>query len=119
MRKFYMLILFILIFMSISCVASQDNVNSTVSSTDISVNDTVEPSTFYDLKTDIQNLNPGDVYDINQDYVFKRLDNTPNPNFEIRNEPINILADNVTINGNGHYIDGKHRTALFNVTGKI
>lgn len=46
MRKFYMLILFILIFMSISCVAAQDNVNSTVNSTDISVNDTVEPSTF-------------------------------------------------------------------------
>ena len=117
MRKSYILILLILIFMSISCVAAQDNVNSTVSSTDISVNNTGEPSTFYDLKTDIQNLNPGDVYEINQDYVFGRLDTSPNPNFEIRNEPINIKADNVTINGNGHYIDGHHRTALFNVTG--
>ena len=50
-----------------------------------------------DLDRDIQNLKPGDVYDVKHDYI------KPNNASVIG---INIKADNVTINGNGHVIYG-------------
>ena len=49
------------------------------------------------LGNDIQNLHPGDVYNIKQDYI--KPDNASVIG-------INIKADNVTINGNGHVIYG-------------
>ena len=49
------------------------------------------------LDKDIQNLQPGDVYDIKNDYI------KPNNASVIG---IDIKADNVTINGNGHVIYG-------------
>ena len=49
------------------------------------------------LGSDIQNLQFGDVYDIKHDYI--KPDNASVIG-------INIKADNVTINGNGHVIYG-------------
>ena len=56
-----------------------------------------------DLDRDIQNLQPGDVYDIKQDYM--KPDNASVIG-------INIKADNVTINGNGHVIYGNINNIL-------
>ena len=56
-----------------------------------------------DLDRDIQNLQPGDVYDIKQDYI--KPDNASVIG-------INIKADNVTINGNGHVIYGNINNIL-------
>ena len=52
---------------------------------------------WYNLDSDIQNLQSGDVYDIKHDYI--KPDNASVIG-------INIKADNVIINGNGHVIYG-------------
>ena len=56
-----------------------------------------------DLDKDIQNLQPGDVYNIKQDYI--KPDNASVIG-------INIKADNITINGNGHVINGNINNIL-------
>ena len=56
-----------------------------------------------DLNRDIQNLQPGDVYDIKHDY-------TKPYNSSVIG--INIKVDNVTINGNGHVIYGNSNNIL-------
>ena len=99
--------------MSISCVSASDNSNTTSDlGSDISVDDISVPGSFDELNNNIKNLNSGDVYNLTQDYVF-----SDNQYLQIRKQIINIGVDNVTINGNGHVIDGNFRTALFEVTG--
>ena len=56
-----------------------------------------------DLDKDIQNLQPGDVYDIKHDYI--KPDNASVIG-------INIKTDNITINGNGHVIHGNINNTL-------
>ena len=73
------------------------------------------PRTYNDLAHDIENLNPGDVYDIKRDYVIEDADSDL-----AKNRIVNINADNVVINGNGHTIDANGYNgyfAVFNVTG--
>ena len=107
-------LLVIVVFMSISCVSASDNSNATSDlGSDISVDDISVPGSFDELNNNIKNLNSGDVYNLTQDYVFS--DNQYL--LQIRKQIINIGVDNVTINGNGHVIDGNFRTALFEVTG--
>lgn len=71
--------------------------------------------TFDSLCNDIENLKPGDYYILDKDYVVA------NPKGDLaRNRIINIAVDNVTIDGNGHKIDGGGASvffALFNITG--
>ena len=73
------------------------------------------PSNYNDLAHDIENLKPGDVYDIQKDYVIENADADL-----AKNRIINIHTDNVVINGKGHTIDANGCNgyfALFNVTG--
>ena len=67
------------------------------------------------LCNDIENLSPGDYYILERNYVVTN----PEGNL-VRNRIINIKADNVVIDGNGHKIDGggaKKFFSIFNVTG--
>ena len=73
------------------------------------------PATYNDLRDDLENLKDGDIYDIQKDYTIERCD------YDLsKNRIININADNVVINGNGHTIDAnrdKAYFAIFNITG--
>lgn len=67
-------------------------------------------ATFNDLKNDINGLHPGDVYTLNKDYYFDASD--------LRNSygyGIIISTDNITINGNGHVMDGMNRSCMFKI----
>ena len=111
MYKKYLLIVIIIAFICLSCVsASEDSNMSMNSGSDISLDNSYSPSNFNDLKGEIESLNPGDTYNINQDYIFEVDGIGP---FVLTNEGIKITADNVTINGNGHVIDGNYNTAIF------
>lgn len=72
-------------------------------------------ATIEGLCRDIENLKPGDYYNIEGDYVIT------NPTGDLaRNRIINIKTDNVVIDGNGHIIDCggvKEFFGLFNITG--
>ena len=118
-QKGHIFLILIIAFISISCASASDNTNITANSgSDIPINDISTPGNFDNLQNDIANLNPGDIYNINQDYIF---DPCSNPDYIgpkiITHEGILIATDNVTINGNGHIIDGNYNTALFKITG--
>ena len=105
----------IIAFISISCVsASEDGNISMNSGSDISLDNSSSPGDFNDLKGEIESLNPGDTYNINQDYIFE-FDGVGA--YVLAQDGIEIAADNVIINGNGHVIDGNYNTAIFKVTG--
>ena len=110
--------LIMIVFISISCVSANDNTNETVNhESDITIDNASATGTFDDLNKDIQNLKPGDVYNVTQDYVFEPELAKNGPQIVLAHEGIEIATDNVTINGNGHTIDGNYNTALFKVTG--
>ena len=66
------------------------------------------PLTFKALEVEINKLKPSDVYTLNNDVVYKK-------SVDIYCYYIDINIDNITINGNGHTIDGKNFTAIFNI----
>ena len=66
---------------------------------------------FDELKSNIESLNSGDVFNINKNYC---LDNDSNVGIT---SCITIKANNVTINGNGHYINGNNHILSFKITG--
>ena len=66
---------------------------------------------FDELKSNIESLNSGDVFNIHKNYS---LDNDSNIAIT---SCITIKANNVTINGNGHYINGNNHPASFKITG--
>ena len=68
------------------------------------------PATYNDLRDDIENLNDGDVYDIQRDYSIADCDSELS-----KNRAINIYADNVVINGNGHSINANKEYGYFAV----
>lgn len=111
---FFVGLMFFTLLVSFGSVCAADT-NNTDNYDDIDVVNTDDVSvcvngSFDDLKADIGNLSPGDVFDVSRDYVFERDDMHGNGG-------IVIGVDNVTINGNGHVIDGNFRSALFKVTG--
>ena len=67
-------------------------------------------ASFDELDKKIQALRPGDVLNIDKDYY-----NTEYGKFV--DFPITISTDNIIINGNGHIIDGRNLSAIFNVAG--
>ena len=106
------------IFLSISCVCASDIENAT---TDTSTFDNTTqlneyqpvPGSFEDLNHDIQNLHPGDTYNIDRDYYFNDV------NILFTDRVITIYMNNIVINGNGHIIDagGLNHFAIFRVSG--
>ena len=116
----YLTIIIVLTLMSISSIHAIDLENATVDDhhhatagrTD-RIRDQSTSNNFNDLNNDLRRLSPGDVYNVTQDYNFSSL----NYNFIGENPGITISVDNITINGNGHIIDGNHQSALFKITG--
>ncbi len=113
-KKCVILIICIFILINVSSawanndINEVDNFNESPASIDnISENDV---GTFDELSENIANLKPGDIYDIDRDYCFFGNDSKPN-------QGIIIDVDNITINGNGHVIDGKHASSLFLIYG--
>lgn len=118
-----LLIVCVCVFTTASCVCASDvndadfrdlnsNCNSSIDETVFELDDV--SGSFDDLQRDIEELSPGDIYNVTKDYFF---DSGYGPHLNIRNPIINIATDNVTINGNGHVIDGSYSTALFKITG--
>ena len=66
---------------------------------------------FDELKSNIESLNPGDVFNIYDDYCLGSDSNIAISSY------ITVKADNITINGNGHSINGNNHTASFKITG--
>ena len=68
---------------------------------------------FNDLRNDISGLKDGDTFNLTKDYSY---------GFGVKysiedNDVIKIAKNNITINGNGHIINGAHRTNIFNICG--
>ena len=127
------IIICICLFTSVSCVcASQtndtvgvdgsvtnlgvsDDADLCISEPDVNVvdnfkaNEIDDSGTFDDLYRDIVNLNPGDTYNIDKDYYYEGSV-IVSPKFGVV-----VNTHNVTINGNGHVIDGKFKSTLFSV----
>ena len=72
----------------------------------------LDPDTYVDcgfktLQHDIDELSPGDVYNMNRDFYY-----------DDGGQGIDIFVSNITINGNGHILDGKGKSTLFFVYGE-
>ena len=81
-RPMLLIIITICFFMTVSCICAEDNLNETFADTSdefspethninslYGINDS---GTFDELDSDIQNLNPGDIYELNRDYCFSK-----------------------------------------------
>ena len=120
--KYLFVALCLFILMCSSCVCASD-VNDTIDmNTEISnINVTsldmsnqpvnATSSSFDELKSNIESLNPGDVLNIHKNYS---LDNDSNIAIT---SCITVKSDNITINGNGHYINGNNHPVSFKITG--
>ena len=115
-----LLIVCICVFTSVSCVCASDvdavdssylnnNCDSNIDGTIFKSDDVNGNGSFNDLQKDIDELSPGDIYEMDKDYCYDDGDTTW--------YGINIYQDNITINGNGHIIDGRHKSVLFYIYG--
>ena len=90
---------FFLLCMSCACAGDVNQVNNV-------------SGTYSELNNDISGLHTGDTYNFSKDYYFK------SDGYSVYYPVIDIKADNVTINGNGHVIDaGNDGLTIFKVTG--
>lgn len=107
-KKYILLIMaFTLILISMSSVCASGPNNNMYPQNEINSEVNVDTGTFNELYKDIQNLQPGDTYNLDKDYVFDNENKTfyDNEKYSSNFHIITIKADNVTINGNGHTID--------------
>ena len=119
LKHLFLISVLLFIFIGMSCV-SAGNMDSALLNNQTPPNDhspteniTVIGS-YEDLNNDIQNLQPGDTYNIDKDYYFDGNEKI----IFVDSNVITIDKDNTTINGNGHVIDaGGVFYALFKVTG--
>lgn len=89
---------FFLLCMSCACAGDVNQVNNA-------------SGTYSELNNDISGLHTGDTYNFSKDYYFK------SDGYSVYYPVIDIKADNVTINGNGHVIDaGNDGLTIFKVT---
>ena len=126
------LCLILILFVGIGCVSAADNItaggndygsygedNAITHLDDVrfdqpsSLSNGKNVGSFKDLKNDISNLIDGDTFNLTKDYSY---------GFGVKysiedNDVIKITKNNITINGNGHIINGAHKTNIFNVVG--
>ena len=117
-KKCIILVIILFVLINVSSVWGNNDVGESIhfgesqngiNASDVS-DDCVDMGAFDELNRDISNLKPGDVYNIDKDYCFIGDASRPNSG-------IVIDADNITINGNGHVVDGRHASSLFDVNG--
>ena len=122
--KIFLMMLIVLTLMSISSIHASDLDNLTIENDQITTTDNITrdndaihdenpPGTFDDLREDIGHLSSGGVFNVTRDYHFAGSKCDPDG----ENRGITISANNITIIGNGHTIDGDHQSAFFMVTG--
>ncbi|WP_407413285.1 hypothetical protein [Methanobrevibacter sp.] len=126
------LCLILILFVGIGCVSAADNItaggndygsygedNAITHLDDVhldqpsSLSNGKNVGSFKDLKNDISGLKDGDTFNLTKDYSY---------GFGVKysiedNDVIKITKNNITINGNGHIINGAHKTNIFNVMG--
>ena len=108
--KILKIMLFILILiLSIGSACAAENCTDDVISTENSQNEvyTISEASFTNMTDEIENA--GTSLDLNQDYIFNNVTD--------KNTGILINKDNFILNGNGHTIDGKNQSRIFNITG--
>ena len=113
LKFLYILIIFVIGSMLLTCVSASD-LNNTDIQVNGSENNNIEldtPGSFSELQDDINNLSSGDIYNVEKDYYYHDGE-------KIDYIGISIYKDNITINGNNHIIDGKNKLVLFSVFGK-
>ena len=116
-KKIVILSCLILAILTIGAVSAQDNINDgdtiEVDNNLSSSNDVLKESskTFTDLNNDINSNDDKDIY-LNSDYLY---DFDEDSDFE---KGI-VISRNMTINGNGHTIDGDNAARIFKVNKNI
>ncbi|WP_296807037.1 hypothetical protein [uncultured Methanobrevibacter sp.] len=110
----FLFVLFFILCVCISCVSAQENMNATdgvKTDGDIPIGLNSDGiGGIDDFNNDFGHLSPGEVYNVTKDYNL-------NPGKNSQYSPVIIRNDNITINGNGHIIDGLHESAFFKITG--
>ena len=111
-----MILLFMLMCLSCVCAHNVDtemmessSLNKTSTFISIDNGHCMDIGTAKELDMDIQSLSPGDTYNFEKDYYFN--DSSSNSRFYTG---IMIKTDNITLNGNGHVIEG-NLAAIFKV----
>ena len=104
MKKLIILLSFLML-ISLSCVSAADDVNETL---EINEQDllTADAGTFQALQAKINQAPAGSTINLENDYVYS---NDVNPLYGIS------IGKQITINGNGHTIDGLHTSQIFNI----
>lgn len=114
--KLFLICIAVLMLMSLPCICAHDlsAESNTVTDDSVTISDenvvSHELDTFDDLQNDIDNLSSGDVYTFNKDYHYA-------DNGSGYASGIVIDKDNITVNGNGHTLDGCHLSSLIKIAG--
>lgn len=120
MNKYKVLIfifIFLIILLSSSCIYASETNQTTLQAVDETANNITpltqtnnnDDGSFDELTHNIENLKNGDTYTLDKDYHF---DTT-----KTNGRCISIKSDNVTINGDGHYIDRCNKPLTLKITG--
>lgn len=124
--------LFLIFFVGVGCASAVDNIttgdndfgsygeDNAISDLDdvrldkpASLSNGKNVGSFKDLKNDISDLKDGDTFNLTKDYSYGH-----GFKYSIEdNDVIKITKNNITINGNGHIINGAHKTNIFNIKG--
>ena len=124
--------LFLIFFVGVGCASAVDNIttgdndfgsygeDNAISDLDdvrldkpASLSNSKNVGSFKDLKNDISDLKDGDTFNLTKDYSYGH-----GFKYSIEdNDVIKITKNNITINGNGHIINGAHKTNIFNIKG--
>ena len=112
MKILKIMIVLLILILSVGAVCAAENSTEDDISTEILQNSqnevyTTSEASFTNLTDEIES--GGAVLDLNQDYTFN--------NETDNNTGILISKDNFILNGNGHTIDGKNQSRIFNITG--
>ncbi len=114
-KSLFGLMIILCLIMCVSCVSAHDVVSNETdimtlnSPGTVDINDINDAGSAKELDLDIHSLSPGDTYNFEKDFYLNDTNNTAR-----FYTGIVIETDNVTLNGNGHIIQGNH-AAIFSV----
>ena len=97
LKKCYLFLIFIIFLFSILAVSAEEIENNTI------VEDKLESISFNELQDEIDSIEDGGILDLTENYEsesFQRI----------------IINKSLTINGNGHIIDGLNHSGIFEIS---
>ena len=114
MKILKIMIVLLILIMTVGAVCAAENSTENDISTEILQNSqnevyTTSEASFTNLTDEIENA--GTTLDLTKDYAFN--------NETDNNTGILISKDNFVLNGNGHTIDAKNQSRIFNVTANL